>query len=442
MDHLSRLMASHCFLRRLLSLVVLLLACNCALAGTAWNGTNLGSNLFATKEDACLARVKSLGGGNTYTMELYNGGPSWRCNYPGGSTGYVQPYTCTTNLKASGTIAGVQNYVCSVGCPAGQTAVNGYCVTTCPASGTQVAPANTVFEAGTGLTSVVCLASCEASAFMAAKGADGKNYVWGPIISTGKSCQAGQSSAPAGAEPPTKCSVGQCPGTVNGTTRCFPCSETKETTTKTSAESSTSAASGAASGPASSSTSGTSSSTSCKDGTCTTTETTTTTSADGTKTDKSTTKTQDQNSFCAENPKAASCKGLESSWGGSCSSGFQCEGTAVECAIAQASWKSACATEISPTDSKVTAGNNAMSAGDRPLDHPGNNPTSSVFSANLDQSNPYSSECPADIPLDVMGQSFSIPLTHACGSFQFMGKVVVAFALVAAAYIVFGAVKG
>jgi len=114
----------------------------------------------------------------------------------------------------------------------------------------------------------------------------------------------------------------------------------------------------------------------------------------------------------------------------------------VECAIAQASWKSACATEIDPTDSKVTTGNAAMSAGDRPGDHPANSPATSAFSANLDQTNPYGSECPADMPLDVMGQSFSIPLSHACGSFRFMGQIVVAFSLFAAAFIVFGGIKG
>jgi hypothetical protein len=161
----------------------------------------------------------------------------------------------------------------------------------------------------------------------------------------------------------------------------------------------------------------------------------------GDKVDKTTTKTEPQSDYCTQNPKAPVCKGSESSWGGSCGS-FSCDGDAVTCAIAQASWKSACAIDIDETDPKVTAGNAAMSGGDRPGDHPGNTPEQNAFTANIDQSNPFGSECPADIPLDVMGQTVSIPLSHACDSLKFMGQVAVAFAMCAAAFIVFGGIKG
>jgi len=83
-----------------------------------------------------------------------------------------------------------------------------------------------------------------------------------------------------------------------------------------------------------------------------------------------------------------------------------------------------------------------MSGGDRPGDHPGNSPEQNAFTANIDQSNPFSSECPADIPLDVMGQSIAIPLSHACDSLKFMGQIAVAFAMLGAAFIVFGGIKG
>jgi len=49
---------------------------------------------------------------------------------------------------------------------------------------------------------------------------------------------------------------------------------------------------------------------------------------------------------------------------------------------------------------------------------------------------------PSDIPIDVMGQSFSIPLSHACDGLRAMGQIAVAFSLVAAAFIVFGGTKG
>ena len=197
-------------------------------------------------------------------------------------------------------------------------------------------------------------------------------------------------------------------------------------------------ASGASS--ATSSTSSGSSTTKCEGDKCTTTTTTTTTNPDGSKTDKTSTKEQPKSDFCTDNPRSAICK-EGGTWGGSCGS-FSCDGDAVTCAIAQASWKSACALDIEPTDSKVQAGNTALSGGDLPAGHPGNNPSSSVFTANLDQTNPYGSTCPADIPLNVMGNVVFIPLSSACDTFRLMGQVAVAFTLLAAAFVIFGGVKG
>ncbi|MEK6668179.1 MAG: virulence factor TspB C-terminal domain-related protein [Pseudomonadota bacterium] len=197
-------------------------------------------------------------------------------------------------------------------------------------------------------------------------------------------------------------------------------------------------ASGASS--ATSSSSSGSSTTKCEGDKCTTTTTTTTTNPDGSKTDKTSTKEQPKSDFCTDNPRSAICK-EGGTWGGSCGA-FSCDGDAVTCAIAQASWRSACALDIEPTDSKVQAGNTALSGGDRPAGHPGNNPSSSLFTANLDQTNPYGSTCPGDIPLNVMGNVVSIPLSSACDTFRLMGQVAVAFTLLAAAFVIFGGVKG
>jgi hypothetical protein len=271
------------------------------------------------------------------------------------------------------------------------------------------------------------------------------NTTWGSWSQTGGSCSPGEPSVLSSADPKVEaakqCAAGTCPGTINGESRCVPCDKTKQTQSTSSSTSSSSTASGATSSTTTSESGSEASQTSCKDGSCTTTTTTTTVGPNGDKVDKTTTKTEPQSDYCTQNPKAPVCKGSESSWGGSCGS-FSCDGDAVTCAIAQASWKSACAIDIDETDPKVTAGNAAMSGGDRPGDHPGNTPEQNAFTANIDQTNPFGSECPADISLDVMGQSVAIPLTHACDSLKFMGQIAVAFAMCAAAFIVFGGIKG
>lgn len=272
------------------------------------------------------------------------------------------------------------------------------------------------------------------------------NTTWGTWNQTGSSCTAGTPSVLTSNDPKVEaakqCAAGTCPGTVNGQSVCVPCDKTKQTTTASKSESASETPSGASS-PASSGSSSEEESeqTECKDGQCTTNKKTVGVGADGKKTEKNEKTVQPQSKYCEANPKASVCKGTQSSWGGSCGS-FSCDGDAVTCAIAQASWKSACAIDIDETDPKVTAGNAAMSGGDRPGDHPGNTPEQNAFTANIDQSNPFGSECPADIPLDVMGQSVSIPLSHACDSLKFMGQVAVAFAMCAAAFIVFGGIKG
>lgn len=271
------------------------------------------------------------------------------------------------------------------------------------------------------------------------------NVTWGSWSQSGFACTAGTPSVLTSNDPKVEaakqCAAGTCPGTINGESRCVPCDKTKQTESSSSSTSASTTASGAASSTTTTGSESGTVRTECKDGQCTTTTTTTTTGANGDKTDKTTTTTEPQSDYCTRNPKAEVCKGTESSWGGSCGS-FSCDGDAVTCAIAQASWKSACAIDIDETDPKVTAGNAAMSGGDRPGDHPGNTPEQNAFTANIDQSNPFGSECPADIPLDVMGQSVSIPLSHACDSLKFMGQVAVAFAMCAAAFIVFGGIKG
>ena len=383
----------------------------------------------------------------------YDASPQVQCQLAGGAFAYRK----LELTSVAGTTATFRQYfVATSACSASYNQLftltaSGNPVT-CPSGQTRDPATNSCLcdydrQVGTqfvsGDTNSACLGTC--TIYLVSGWYDKTaNITWGKSwIQNGASCSASDKpvvgSSEAYPQSASKCDAGTCPGTVNGQSVCVACSSSRENTkTKDSSTEVSTPASGASS--ATSSTSSGSSTTKCEGDKCTTTTTTTTTNPDGSKTDKTSTKEQPKSDFCTDNPRSAICK-EGGTWGGSCGA-FSCDGDAVTCAIAQASWKSACALDIEPTDSKVQAGNTALSGGDRPAGHPGNNPSSSLFTANLDQTNPYGSTCPADIPLNVMGNVVSIPLSSACDTFKFMGQVAVAFTLLAAAFVIFGGVKG
>lgn len=351
---------------------------------------------------------------------------------------FAQPQ-CVDNPPLIRTVSYTETENCS---PEEVKKPDGSCVSKC-----SVPPISTIGLAnGDGSkAATACIGGCSYELGFRTSGS-GTGTFWSPA---GKACSGAEvAAAPAGQTPASvpadaNCGPGQgrVSGVVNGlaVNKCVPLNVVQSD--KSSTSSSSSSASGASGSGTISNSSGTTSSTKCVGTTCTTTTTTTTSDSDGTtKTDEKTT-SQPKSDFCTTSPKDPICKFDDGSWGGSCGS-FSCDGDAVTCAIAQASWKSACALDIEPTDSKVQSGNAALTGGDRPAGHPGNNPSSSLFTANLDQTNPYGSTCPADIPLNVMGNVVSIPLSSACDTFKFMGQVAVAFTLLAAAFVIFGGVKG
>lgn len=313
----------------------------------------------------------------------------------------------------------------------------------CPVSGTVVQPSGTVFQAGDGLTNTLCLSGCQATAFMAAKH-DGKNWVWGPIISTGSQCQP--SSAPGTTEAVPKCSLGQCPGTFNGNQICVPCDETKQESKSSSAEAAASAASGAASGAAQNTTKNGSSSTTCKGESCTTTENQTVNNPDGSTETKTKTVTQSKADYCKENPKAGACTGSESAWGGTCQS-FTCDGDAVQCAQARGAWELACQLKTEATDPTVQAGTDAIArTGEAAIkDQLGMN-TSQVFdlASRLDSTSLFGTPgaCPSDTTLSLGIGSVTLPFASMCPQLNLVGVAMMGLAYLIAAFIVFRPGKG
>jgi hypothetical protein len=83
----------------------------------------------------------------------------------------------------------------------------------------------------------------------------------------------------------------------------------------------------------------------------------------------------------------------------------------------------------------------AKQDGDTPSWSPANpvNQSTSVidFGGQLDQTNPYGETCPADQTFAVMGQTLTLSWSTMCGALALVGKAVLAFAFMGAAFIVF-----
>lgn len=202
-----------------------------------------------------------------------------------------------------------------------------------------------------------------------------------------------------------------------------------------------SAASGASAGASAPSTTGTTSGSTTTNSTTTTktttnpdgsttTQTSTTSSSSGTET-----KPNDMGNFCKDNPQASACMD-SGSWAGSCGH-FTCSGDAVQCATARAANEAYCDSHISSTDPMVTGGSQLLSSASSTTG--ANQPNGgSVSVGSFDSTNPYTSQCPADLTVTVEGKSFVIPFSKSCTYLQFLGWCLVAGASLAGARIAFG----
>ena len=364
----------------------------------------------------------------------------------GEGTLYVQETDVDTPTCAGGTTAVAGACICDVGTKAG---ADGTCVPyTCPGEGSSVGGEGSVYDvSGPGDT---CFNGCQAHASMSGQQPGGGSWnSWGPFNSTGggacnPSSQGGSlpgtgATAAGGNTPSTPCGVGQCPGTVNGTSVCVACSSVATKSTKTTTSSS-------------GSTTTTTTSTQCTDGTCTSTTsssdgstTVTTGVAPGSKAGKAidgggdaATGTgngdgTDMSTFCADNPTSPICK--TSSWGGSCG-GFSCDGDAVQCAMAREQHDRNCTLFDTPTDLS-SAGVAAVAAGNQPTGHPYLTPGVTDLSGGFDQTNLVSAGCPGDLTVHVGGASVSIPFSRLCAPAAMLGNVLVGITALVCLGIVF-----
>lgn len=222
-------------------------------------------------------------------------------------------------------------------------------------------------------------------------------------------------------------SAGGSWGTVNGVGTCLPKGGAGTTVVQTTPTTTTSTANNP-NGTSTVTTTTTTPTTTCVSGQCTTTNVITTTTTNytgpnGTGTASSggsgTTTTTGSSSPGGSGSGNGTGTGAESSFGGSCSSGFACQGDAVQCAIAQEQYKRNC--EVL-TDAGGLSRADAVSKfdSDRTFDRTQLNATPTALGS-LDSSAFLSSGCIADLHTSLMGQSLTIPFSSLCSYLQYIG---------------------
>lgn len=186
-------------------------------------------------------------------------------------------------------------------------------------------------------------------------------------------------------------------------------------------------------------------STNCDGDKCTTTTTTTTTRRNNstgatTTTTTTSTSTTSKPGFCQENPASKLCKDGKddgSSFGGSCAGGFTCEGDAIQCAMAQEQHRRACKLFDDQTPESQLYDAEKSKTGKRTGDLPGNE-TIAFGSSMYDSSNALGpGTCISDLPVDVLGQTVSLPISQICPHLATLRLALLAFGALLWVLIVF-----
>lgn len=250
-----------------------------------------------------------------------------------------------------------------------------------------------------------------------------------------QSCNVGSGDSPPKVPTPEKCKTGYS-GTVNGVEVCVnkvpdsgvggdkeTTEETKDNETKKTTKDSQ---------------------TECKNGVCTTTTTTTTTTTNNTTgtsttTTSTTTTSKPQAGFCTENPKSKLCSDGDdkgSSFGGTCSAGFKCEGDAIHCAIAQEQHRRACKLFDDKNAESELYDQNKGKTGNQTTELPGNETID--MAGRIDTSDAIGGgACIADINVTVWGNSIALPFAQLCPYLAMLGNILVAVSMLMAARIIF-----
>lgn len=232
------------------------------------------------------------------------------------------------------------------------------------------------------------------------------------------------------------CGANTFPGTVNGVQVCVPATTTVDAPKTTTATPPLEGASAPAIPGTPDGTTSVTRQTTCTDGDCTTV--TTYRDSEGEKIGEITESTT-QTDHCEENPTSAGCEEDEpSTWGGSCGAPPACDGDAIQCAIAEQTFNTACALDppenafasLFDTDSNP----NPSFAGKGPDN---GFETIMLSSSDFDQTNVLgSSACIADMTITVSGNSFIVPFSKICAGLNMLGAVLMGISFIVAFRIV------
>lgn len=168
------------------------------------------------------------------------------------------------------------------------------------------------------------------------------------------------------------------------------------------------------------------------------TVTTTTTNPDGSKSST----TQDQATYCQQNPSAQVCKGSQSSASGGtdCTAAPSCSGDAIQCMMVNQQWRTRCdsnqPSSLSDLGSKLVSGQdpvaNPASSGNR---------TVNPIASSIDQSSFLNGAGLSDKVVSVSGQSITLPFSRLNQYLVWLGHLFVVISLIGAIRIVLGGFK-
>lgn len=380
---------------------------------------------FGTPRDMTLTSCSENWNNNTTTCTFKNG---WNT----GSTNvsvqrFASGYACPPNSTLSGsscTCNGPSWVESGASCVAYVDPGDAYCASISGSpvktSWTSTAPSlDTRTVCSSGVPGYYSCNSTIAPDFCGSS--DGVTYLChGSGSSSGTSCTP--SPAPEQPVPPTEPvselpsapPPGTCPGQFNGVTVNMPCNNTvsKGTKNETSNDGSGNITSKAESR-----------STTCTAaGACSTTVTTVTTVNGGAPV--TTTKTVDESKadFCVGNPAAKECgDGEGSSFGGSCDSGFVCEGDAVQCAHAKETHLQNCKINKDTPERQLYE---SSKGDDADFD---NDDVVNVGPSSFSQAPILgAASCISDKSITVMGSPVSLPFSRVCEYLAMLGNVLMA----------------
>jgi len=251
--------------------------------------------------------------------------------------------------------------------------------------------------------------------------ADGVTYLChGSGTSAGGACTP--SPAPEQPVPPTEPVTdfpsppppGTCPGQINGVTVNMPCSDSVSKGTKNEASND---------GAGNTTSKSESRSTTCTAaGACSTTVTTVSSVNGGAPVTSTKTIEESKGEFCVGNPAAKECgDGEGSSFGGSCESGFVCEGDAVQCAHAKETHVQNCKLNKDTPERQLYESSKGDEA-DFDNDDVVNVGPSSFSQAPI----LGAASCISDKSITVMGSPVSLPFSRVCEYLAMLGNVLMA----------------